>query len=115
FDCPKSQWILRRGLQSLSQRVSGADYASGTDPIPRCLNALAMLAGGLPEQAELVQREARWAADFTAPDFKTWYYGYVMIFLAEYVEATGDQSVVPGLRRVALEAARGQSAVGSWG
>lgn len=115
FDCPKSQWILRRGLQSLSQRVSGADYASGTDPIPRCLNALAMLAGGLPEQAELVQREARWAADFTASDFKTWYYGYVMIFLAEYVEATGDQSVVPGLRRVALEAARGQSAVGSWG
>jgi hypothetical protein len=29
--------------------------------------------------------------------------------------ATGDQSVMPGLRRLALEAANGQSAVGSWG
>jgi hypothetical protein len=46
---------------------------------------------------------------------RTWYYGYVMILLSEYVLATGDQSVMPGLRRLALEAAKGQSAVGSWG
>ena len=115
FDCPKSQWILHQGLKALSRQVSAADYADGIDPIPRCLNALAMLAGGVPEQMELVQREARWAAAFTTSDFKTWYYGYVMIFLAEYVGATGDQTVLPGLRRLALEAARGQSAVGSWG
>jgi hypothetical protein len=38
-----------------------------------------------------------------------------MMLLSEYVLATGDQSVIPGLRRLALEAARGQSAVGSWG
>jgi hypothetical protein len=38
-----------------------------------------------------------------------------MMLLSEYVMATGDQSVMPGLRRLALEAARGQSAVGSWG
>ncbi|MBC7077836.1 MAG: HEAT repeat domain-containing protein, partial [Synergistales bacterium] len=29
--------------------------------------------------------------------------------------ATGDESVMPGLRRIALESARGQSIVGSWG
>lgn len=115
YDCPKSQWILHQGLKALSRQVSAADYADGIDPIPRSLNALAMLAGGVPEQMELVQREARWAAAFTTSDFKTWYYGYVMIFLAEYVGATGDQTVLPGLRRLALEAARGQSAVGSWG
>jgi hypothetical protein len=45
----------------------------------------------------------------------TWYYGYVMMFLAEYKIATGDDSVMPGLTRLALEAANGQSAVGSWG
>jgi hypothetical protein len=28
-----------------------------------------------------------------------------MMLLAEYVLATGDQSVLPGLRRIALEAA----------
>jgi hypothetical protein len=38
-----------------------------------------------------------------------------MLLLAEFVLATGDESVMPGLRRLALEAARGQSAVGSWG
>lgn len=38
-----------------------------------------------------------------------------MIFLAEYIVATGDTSVLPGLRRLAIEAASGQSAVGSWG
>jgi hypothetical protein len=46
---------------------------------------------------------------------QTWHYGYVMILLSEYVLATGDQSVMPGLRRLALESAKGQSAVGSWG
>jgi hypothetical protein len=45
----------------------------------------------------------------------TWYYGYIMMFLSEYKMATGDDSVMPGLTRLALEAAHGQSAVGSWG
>jgi hypothetical protein len=46
---------------------------------------------------------------------QTWHYGYCIMLLAEYVMATGDESVLPGLRRLALEAAKGQSAVGSWG
>ena len=29
--------------------------------------------------------------------------------------ATGDKSVMPGLERLALESARGQSDVGTWG
>lgn len=63
----------------------------------------------------LVKREADWAANFATRDFRTWYYGYVMIFLAEYAKVAGDDSVIPGLRRLAKEAASGQSAVGSWG
>jgi len=115
YDCAKSERILEQGLQTLSERLSQADYATQTDPIPRCLNALALLAGGDPSHLPLVRQEALWAADFSTTDFRTWYYGYVMIFLAEYVIATDDESVLPGLRRLALEAARGQSAVGSWG
>ena len=38
-----------------------------------------------------------------------------LLVLSEYVIATGDESVMPGLRRLALEAAEGQSLVGSWG
>ncbi len=115
YDCPKSQRILAQGLRALAARMSEPDYAEAEDAIPRSLNALALLAGGDAVHLPLVKREAQWAADFTKRDFRTWYYGYVMIFLAEYTTATGDVSVLPGLRRLAMEAASGQSAVGSWG
>ncbi len=115
YDCPKSNRILARGLMTLAGRMSQPDYTTTEDAIPRSLNALALLAGGDAEHLQLLQREAKWAADFRTRDFRTWYYGYVMIFLAEYVNSTGDDSVLPGLRRLAMEAAGGQSAVGSWG
>lgn len=37
------------------------------------------------------------------------------MLLSEYHIATGDNSVMPGMKRLALEAAKGQSNVGSWG
>ncbi|MFM7565053.1 MAG: DUF6288 domain-containing protein, partial [Planctomycetota bacterium] len=85
------------------------------DPIPRSLNALALLASGNDEYLPLVKREAEWAAQFNSSGMQTWHYGYCIMLLSEYIMATGDQSVMPGLRRLALEAAKGQSAVGSWG
>lgn len=115
YDCPKSNRILEQGLKTLVAKMSEPDYEETEDAIPRALNALALLAGGDPSHMPLVQREAKWASDFAIKDFRTWYYGYVMIFLAEYSMATGDDRVLPGLRRLALEAASGQSAVGSWG
>lgn len=115
YDCPKSQRILKNGLKALAARMSESEYAKTEDAIPRSLNALALLAGGDAEYLPLVQREAKWAAGFRTRDFRTWYYGYVMMFLAEYRMATGDDSVLPGLGRLANEAAVGQSAVGSWG
>jgi hypothetical protein len=115
YDCPKSERILEQGLKVLAEQLSDANYQEQQDPIPRSLNALALLAGGKAEHLPLLKREANWGAGFTAKDFKTWHYGYVMMFLSEYIGATGDTSVLPGLRRLALEAAGGQSAVGSWG
>lgn len=115
FDCPKSKRILEQGIKTLAERVLQPDYERRTDGIPRSLNALALLAGGGQEHLPLVKREAQWAANFSTKSYSTWYYGYVMTFLAEYIMATGDESVLPGLRRLALEAANGQSAVGSWG
>lgn len=115
YDCPKSQRILAHGLTALAARMARPEYQKTENAIPRALNALALLAGGDAAHQPLVRREAEWAAGFTARDFKTWYYGYVMIFLAEYIAATDDASVLPGLQRLAMEAAGGQSAVGSWG
>ena len=113
YDCPKSQRILDQGCKALAKRV--ADPAYRQNPITRSLNALALLASGNRNYIPLVRKEAEWAAEFSADSFQTWYYGYVIMLLSEYVMATGDESVMPGLRRLALEAANGQSIVGSWG
>lgn len=113
FACAKSKRILEHGCKALASRMSAANYRD--DAIPRSLNVLALLASGDKAYAPLIKREAEWAAGFTTDSYAPWHYGYVMIFLGEYVSATGDESVLPGLRRLALEVANGQSAVGSWG
>lgn len=113
FDCAKSKRILEQGCKALAEQV--AKSLQQDDPIVRSLNALALLASGDPAYLPLVETEAQWAAGYSSRSMQTWHYGYVMLLLSEYVLATGDQSVMPGLRRIALEAARGQSAVGSWG
>ncbi|HUU90518.1 MAG TPA: DUF6288 domain-containing protein [Phycisphaerae bacterium] len=113
YDCPKSKRILEQGCKALAARLAAPSYRQ--NPITRSLNALALLAGGKPEYLPLVKKEAQWAAGYSAGSFQTWYYGYVTMLLSEYVMATGDKSVMPGLRRLALEAANGQSIVGSWG
>ncbi|MDA1276543.1 MAG: DUF6288 domain-containing protein [Verrucomicrobia bacterium] len=115
YACPKSKRILELGCKSLAAQMAEPGYAKNQDPITRSLNALALLASGDPAYLPLVKKEAQWAADFSARSFQTWYYGYVMMLLSEYVIATGDVSVMPGLQRLALASARGQSVVGSWG
>jgi len=113
YDCPKSKRIFEQGCEALARNVAAPKY--NPNPIPRSLNALALLASGNPEYLPLVKKEAEWAANFSATSMQTWYYGYVIMLLSEYVMETGDESVLPGLRRLALEAANGQSIVGSWG
>ncbi len=113
YDCPKSKRILEQGCQVLAKQIAAPSYKQ--NPISRSLNALALLASGNPDYLPIVRKEAQWAAGYSADSFKTWYYGYAMLFLSEYVLATGDQSVMPGLRRLAMESATGQSAIGSWG
>lgn len=115
FDCPKSKRILDEGCRALARRMEDPSYTRHLDPIPRSLNALALLASGDPSYLPLIRREVTWASKYESNDMATWYFGYVMLLLSEYQMATGDESFMPGLKRLALEAARGQSAVGSWG
>jgi hypothetical protein len=113
YDCPKSARILDRGCEALAKRMAEPGY--GQNAITRSLNGLGLLASGDPKYHPLIKKEAEWAADQHIEHMATWWYGYLTVFLAEYVMATGDESVLPGLRRIAMEAAKGQSAVGSWG
>ncbi len=114
FGCEKSKRILEQGCAALAKRTAEPGY-DRTPAITRSLNALALLASGNLEYSAIVAKEAKWAAGFSSGGYKTWHYGYVIMLLSEYVLATGDQSVMPGLRRLALESANGQSKVGSWG
>lgn len=113
YDCAKSAKILELGCDALAKKVAESDY--NMNPVSRSLNAMALLASGNEAYLPVLQKEAKWASEYSVHKFSTWYYGYVISFLAEYVMLTGDQSVMPGLRRLALEAAKGQSRVGSWG
>jgi len=115
YGCPKSKRIVDVGCAALARRMAAPGYAKGLDPIPRSLNALALLASGQQEHLPLLGKEAHWAAEFTTDGYLSWYYGYLMMFLAEYVMITGDDTVRSGLERLALETARGQSGVGTWG
>ena len=115
YVCQKSARILQATCKALALRMQEESYPKSQNPITRSLNALGLLASGDKSYLPLVKREAAWAADFTARDFATWYNAYVIMLLAEYTMASGDASYRDGLRRLALESARGQSAVGSWG
>ena len=113
YDCPKSKRIV--ALSSKALAASLEKNGGSGDPIVRSLNALGLLATGDPAFLPLIKKEVEWAANYRENGMQTWRYGYIMMLLAEYTMATGDQCAMPGLRRLALESARGQSAVGSWG
>lgn len=109
YDCAKSAKILALGCQAIARK--GLAQVS----IPNSINATALLASGREEFRPMLADYAKLVAELRLDSMATWHYGYALIFLAEYVMATGDQSVMPGLKRLALESARGQSGVGTWG
>lgn len=115
YDCEKSKRILEQGCKALAARMLQGDYEKSQNAITRSLNALALLASGNPEYMPVIRREVQWANQFSSNDFQTWWNAYVIMLLAEYKIATGDDAFTSGLNRLAIEAAKGQSMVGSWG
>jgi len=109
YDCSKSKRIFEQGCKAIAKK--GLRRVS----IPNSINALALLASGKPEYKPLLSKYAKKVAEYRVGPFATWHYGYAITFLAEYVMASGDDSVMPGLKRLALESAHGQSLVGTWG
>jgi len=109
YNCPKSKKVFEQGCEAIAKR------SFRRVSIANSLNALALLASGKPAYKPLLSGYANKVADYQVGPFATWHYGYAMTFLAEYVMATGDDSVMPGLSRLAIESAHGQSLVGTWG
>jgi hypothetical protein len=117
YACEKSARIIADGCRAIAAKRREPTPKDQTNAVVRSLDALALLASGDAEYLPLVRDEARWAAAYVAPagSLASWQYAYVNLFLAEYALATGDRDVLPGLRRISLLIAGGQSCVGSWG
>lgn len=109
YACLKSKKVFELGCQAIAKK------GLGNVSIPNDLNALALLASGKQEYRPMLAEYAKKAAVYETDSMATWFYGYANIFLAEYVMATGDTSVLEGVKRLALEAAKGQGAMGLWG
>ncbi len=109
YDCPKTAAIFQLGCERIASRgLRSID-------IPTSFNALALLASGKPQYRSALEDYARRVSNFSSGSRQTWNYGHAMIFLSEYILATGDTSVRPGLNRIATEVANGQGTMGSWG
>jgi len=115
YDCQKSQRILELGCQAIARQGWKDNRGNIIVSIEHDLNALALLASGREEHRPLVAEYARKVAGYQPDGHISWGYAYETLFLAEYALATQDAAVMPGLQRLAMDIARGQSGVGTWG
>ena len=131
YDCPKTKQILEDAWKSLEQRfiVDPKKPGSGKGGV---IEAFALVASGKPEHREIVKQWVRskncpWQPP-TQPigamfepgykgykGYQTWHHGFIGLYCALYYDATGDEYVLPALRKYAIEAAMGQSKAGTWG
>ncbi len=115
YNCAKSKRIFKQGCSHIAAKGFKNSRGKLEINIPNDLAALALLASGQKEYLPLVKEYADAVAGHTPGGHIAWGYAYETLFLAEYALATGDQSVMPGLTRLAVTIAAGTSAVGTWG
>ena len=131
YDCPKTKQILEDAWKVLEKRfvVDPKIPNSGKGGV---IEAMALIASGKPEHRKLVHDWVRskncpWQPPTEAigamfvPGYKgytgyqSWHHGFTGLYCALYYDATGDDYVLPAMRKYAIETAMGQSKSGSWG
>ncbi len=131
YDCPKTERILEDAWKVLAKKfVEDPNVRrSGRGGI---IEAFALVASGKPEYLELVRKWVRGKHSPWHPPkerigarfepgyrgyngYQSWHHGFGGLYCALYYEATGDDYVLPALRKYAIETAMGQSGGGSWG
>ena len=109
YGCGKSKKIFEHGCQLIAK-----NGLKGTG-IDTDLNALALLASGNKEYLPMLADYTKKVAASLKPGAWMWFYGYGNTFLAEYILATGDKSILPELKRTTMEAVKAQCMNGMWG
>lgn len=87
-------------------------------------DAIALIASGKPEHRELVRnwvhkqklcKDINEKVEFVGGSYLSWRKSFGPLDMAIYYDATGDDYVLPEIRKTAIEVAMGQSGGGSWG
>ena len=114
YDCPKTDALISEAADYI---ISG----KAREPYGRLqIGLLGLLATGEEKYIQHV-RDHLHEADWAKPDpvlgggYVSWYWGYKNLILTEYFLLTGDEHVLPAIRRYAEEIANGQDAAGIWG
>jgi len=115
YNCAKSKRIFEQGCAVISKQSFKNKRGRIEINIPNDLKMLVLLGSEKKEYLPLVKMYADAVAESTPGGYVCWGYAYETLFLAEYALATKDQSVMPGLTRLANDIARGTSGVGTWG
>lgn len=110
WDCPKIKKIREEAyphlVKLMEQGLGGWDRRT----IP-----LALLASDHPEHVELVKKKMQQEGRTIRPHGRTWFAGYNITLVGEYVHRTGDKTFLPLLAELAHHTAYGQTAGGTWG
>jgi hypothetical protein len=108
MDCDKSQKILNDACDYIVKNGIGRGITGH-------VNALGLLASGRIQYLPMVRDYARKLRVEDAYEMSSWNMSYMNIFLSEYYLLTGDKTVLPKIKHMALYLANGQSRVGTWG
>ena len=117
YGCAKSKRIFEQGCAAIAKRGFKDKDGNVQISIENDMNALALVASGRKEYRPVVAEYARKVAECQPQLNGLPIVGIRLhtLFLAEYALATKDEAVMAGLRRLALDIARGASGVGTWG
>jgi len=109
YNCPKSKAIFEQGCRLIAQNgLKNVDISMD-------FNALVLLASGKAEYHAMLADYAKNVATAMRQGMGCWDQAWGNLFLAEYILATGDKTLLPELKRISKEAAQAQCMNGMWG
>jgi hypothetical protein len=131
YDCPKTKAILEDAWKVLEKRFVADPKKPGSGK-GGVIEAMALVASGKPEHRKIVHEwvrskdcpwqpptepiGARFEPGYKGDNgYQSWHHGFIGLQCALYYDATGDDYVLPALRKYAIETAMGQSNAGTWG
>jgi hypothetical protein len=115
LDCPKHKAVAKNAAEYLANNMPVNGYTKGAG---ESLNALFLLGHDDPKYMDHARRSAmRIMSNDDEPfdERSSWHMGPTNIFLSEYYLATGDERVLPTIKKYADTIAAGQCAPGTWG